>query len=168
MVEVPRVALRAPWVRMQGAPTEAMPGHRRGGATPQTGPRRRNPKGASGLRPLDPRCSSSPMHGHRLLLVPCQQPQIPGARHHATFTTDCLGAELRVRVSFSLPFFASMTCLPAAWKSLPYRAGYANLPDCMPAPVYTQDAATEAAEEIVGSVDQWLMKPEDGSLFLSG
>ena len=38
---------------MQGAPIEAMPGHRRGGATPQTGPRRRNPKGARGLRPLD-------------------------------------------------------------------------------------------------------------------
>ena len=53
VVKVPRVALRAPWARMPGAPIEAMPGHRRGGATPQTGPRRRNPKGARGLRPLD-------------------------------------------------------------------------------------------------------------------
>ena len=37
---------------MEGAPIEAMPGHRRGGVTPQTGPRRPNPKGARGLRPL--------------------------------------------------------------------------------------------------------------------
>ena len=38
---------------MQGVPIEAMPGHRRGGRTRQTGPRRRNPKGARSLRPLD-------------------------------------------------------------------------------------------------------------------
>ena len=36
------------------------------------------------------RCySSSPMSRHRLLLEPCQRPQIPGARLHATFTTGC-------------------------------------------------------------------------------
>ena len=35
------------------------------------------------------RYSSSPMSKHRLLLEPCQQPQIPGARLHATFTTGC-------------------------------------------------------------------------------
>ena len=38
---------------MQGVPIEAMPGHRRGGRTRQTGPRRRNPKGSRGLRPIN-------------------------------------------------------------------------------------------------------------------
>lgn len=36
---------------MQGAATQAMPGHRRGAATPQMAHRRRNPKGARGLWP---------------------------------------------------------------------------------------------------------------------
>ena len=40
MVKIPRVALRAPWVQMQGEPTQSMPKHRRGGATQQMGLRR--------------------------------------------------------------------------------------------------------------------------------
>ena len=74
MVKVPRVALRAPWARMQGA-------------TPQTGPRRRNPKGEKDLRPLDGVTRHRRCPRIDFFLVPCQRPQIPGARPHATFTT---------------------------------------------------------------------------------
>ena len=47
------------------------------------------PKGRQGFAAAGRRYSSSPMSRHRLLLVSCQRPQIPGARPHATFTTGC-------------------------------------------------------------------------------
>jgi hypothetical protein len=47
------------------------------------------PKGRQWFAAAGRRYSSSPMSRHRLLLVPCQRPQIPGARLHATFTTGC-------------------------------------------------------------------------------
>ena len=40
------------------------------------------------------------MSKHRLLLEPCQRPQIPGARLHATFTTDCYDPPKSVAGSF--------------------------------------------------------------------
>ena len=43
-------ALRAPWVQMQGGPTQAMRGHRRGGLTQQMDPRRRKPKADKGKK----------------------------------------------------------------------------------------------------------------------
>ena len=53
------------------------------------GPTAPQPEGRPRFAAAGPRYSSSPMSRHRLLLVPCQQPQIPGARLHATFTTGC-------------------------------------------------------------------------------
>ncbi len=53
------------------------------------GPTPPQPEGRQRFAAAGPRYSSSPMSRHRLLLVPCQQPQIPGARLHATFTTGC-------------------------------------------------------------------------------
>ena len=53
------------------------------------GPTPPQPEGRQGFAATGRRYSSSPMPWHRLLLVPCQQPQIPGARLHATFTTGC-------------------------------------------------------------------------------
>ena len=53
------------------------------------GPTPPQPIGRQGFAAAGRRYSSSPMSRHRLLLVPCQPPQIPGARLHATFTTGC-------------------------------------------------------------------------------
>ena len=47
------------------------------------------PEGRQGFAATGRRYSSSPMSRHRLLLVPCQRPQIPGVRLYATFTTGC-------------------------------------------------------------------------------
>ena len=51
-MKVPRVALRAPRVQMQGVPTQPMRLHRRGGQHRKCACAARNPKGARGLRPL--------------------------------------------------------------------------------------------------------------------
>ena len=53
------------------------------------GPTPPQPVGRQGFAAAGRRYSSTPMSRHRLLLVPCQPPQIPGARLHATFTTGC-------------------------------------------------------------------------------
>ena len=91
-MKVPRVALRAPRVQMQGVPTQPMPLHRRGGQHRRCACAARNPKGARGLRPLaaflvvdDDQASPSssclaserrslprgPRDFHHGLLVPC-------------------------------------------------------------------------------------------------
>ena len=64
-MKVPRVALPAPRVQMQGEPTQTMPKHRRGGATQQVGLRRPQPEGRQGFAPAGLRFSSSSMTKHR-------------------------------------------------------------------------------------------------------
>ena len=50
MAEVGTGALRAPWAQIGGDATQAMLFHRRGAASTEMGPCRRNPKGAWRLR----------------------------------------------------------------------------------------------------------------------
>ncbi len=87
-MEIPRVALPAPWARMLDVADEAMlciveeAQHRRRVYAAS------NPKGRQGFAPAGLCCSSLMIPAHRQLLAPCQRTQIPGARLHAISTTD--------------------------------------------------------------------------------
>ena len=84
---------RRPRCERRGASCEARrrgdaPAHRRGGATRQMAPRRRNPKGAWGLRPQTASHVVADALRHRLLRASCLQLARPTRAAHANTRTD--------------------------------------------------------------------------------